>query len=53
VRSGMTEDDFVRACRRDLIEAEDDEETETWERAAPLWQSYLGLRRYWDKRAQP
>jgi glyoxylase-like metal-dependent hydrolase (beta-lactamase superfamily II) len=52
VRSGMTEDEFVAACRRELAEGEGNEQTETWELAAPLWQSYLGLRRYWDKRAE-
>jgi len=53
VRSGQTQDEFVEACRRDLIEAEGDAAADTWERAAPLWQSYLGLRRYWDRRVRP
>ena len=51
VRSGMSEEEFVAACRRDLAQAEGEDDTEVWEKAAPLWQSYLGLRRYWDKRA--
>ena len=47
VRQGMEQDEFVEAARADL---EDDiGEAEYYERAAPLWQSYLGLRRYWDK----
>ena len=52
VRSGMSEDEFVAACRADLIEAKNPDDPDVWEKAAPLWQSYLGLRRYWDKRAQ-
>ncbi len=51
VRSGMSEDEFVAACRADLLEAEDPDDPDVWEKAAPLWQSYLGLKRYWDKRA--
>jgi glyoxylase-like metal-dependent hydrolase (beta-lactamase superfamily II) len=48
VRQGMDEDEFVEAARADI-----EEEGEAWyyERAAPLWQSYRGLRRYWDKAA--
>jgi glyoxylase-like metal-dependent hydrolase (beta-lactamase superfamily II) len=51
VRDGATEDEFVAAARADLEADEDD--VEPWERAAPLWQSYAGLRRYWDKRVTP
>jgi glyoxylase-like metal-dependent hydrolase (beta-lactamase superfamily II) len=50
VRSGMSEQEFVAACRADLVEAEGDV-SDLWEKAAPLWQSHAGLRRYWDKRA--
>jgi glyoxylase-like metal-dependent hydrolase (beta-lactamase superfamily II) len=46
VRQGMEEDEFVEAARADLDEAD---EATYYERAAPLWQSYRGLRRYWDK----
>jgi len=28
------------------------DEADTWERAAPLWQSYAGLERYWRKREE-
>jgi glyoxylase-like metal-dependent hydrolase (beta-lactamase superfamily II) len=48
VRDGASEDEFVAAARADLAADEDD--LEPWENAAPLWQSYAGLRRYWDKR---
>ena len=53
VRSGLSEDEFVAACRRDLIEAEGADDADVWEKAAPFWQSYLGLRRYWDKQGSP
>jgi glyoxylase-like metal-dependent hydrolase (beta-lactamase superfamily II) len=48
VRDGAGEEEFVAAARADLAADEDD--LEPWEKAAPLWQSYAGLRRYWDKR---
>ena len=48
VRQGMDEDEFVEAARADI---EDEGEAWYYERAAPLWQSYRGLRRYWDKAA--
>ena len=40
--------EVVAAARRDLLEA-DVTDAPYYERAAPFWQSYLGLRRYWDK----
>jgi glyoxylase-like metal-dependent hydrolase (beta-lactamase superfamily II) len=43
------EDTWVRKTRRDLEAAERDD-ADRYERAGPLWQSYAGLRRYWDKR---
>jgi glyoxylase-like metal-dependent hydrolase (beta-lactamase superfamily II) len=50
VRDGASEEEFVTAARADLAADEDD--LEPWERAAPLWQSHAGLRRYWDKRRE-
>ena len=47
VRLGMDEDEFVDAARRRRGPGRGD----VYERAAPLWQSYRGLRRYWDKAA--
>ncbi len=44
VRDGADEADFVITARADL-----GPEAELYERAMPLWQSYAGLRRYWDK----
>jgi glyoxylase-like metal-dependent hydrolase (beta-lactamase superfamily II) len=52
VRSGMSEEAFTAACRRDLVDTEGEGDADVWEKAAPFWQSYLGLRRYWDKRPQ-
>jgi glyoxylase-like metal-dependent hydrolase (beta-lactamase superfamily II) len=49
VRQGMDEDEFVEAAR---VDTEDEGEAWYYERAAPLWQSYRGLRRYWDKAAR-
>jgi glyoxylase-like metal-dependent hydrolase (beta-lactamase superfamily II) len=45
VGSGMSEQDFVAAGRAD---AGDD--ADLYDRVAPLWQSYLGMKRYWDTR---
>jgi glyoxylase-like metal-dependent hydrolase (beta-lactamase superfamily II) len=50
VRDGADEQAFVTAARAEL-EAEAPDEARTYELAAPLWQSYAGLKRYWDKRA--
>jgi glyoxylase-like metal-dependent hydrolase (beta-lactamase superfamily II) len=49
VRLGMDEDEFVETARADLYEVDGEEQAPYYERAAPFWQSYAGLRRYWDK----
>ncbi len=51
VRTGMDERAFAAAARSDLAAA-GEPEAERYERAAPFWQSYAGLRRYWDKRLE-
>jgi glyoxylase-like metal-dependent hydrolase (beta-lactamase superfamily II) len=51
VRDGMTEEEFVAAARHDL-EDDDSGDAPYYERAAPFWQSYAGLKRYWDKRRE-
>jgi glyoxylase-like metal-dependent hydrolase (beta-lactamase superfamily II) len=51
VAEGMTEQEFVGACRAEL-ETQVRADIEAYEKAAPLWQSYLGLKRYWDKRRE-
>jgi len=45
VGGGMDQQGFVDAVRADLGADADD-----YDRVAPLWQSWQGLRRYWDKR---
>ena len=47
VRDGMSTEEFEAAARSDAGDAAD-----LYERAGPFWQSWQGLRRYWDKRAQ-
>jgi glyoxylase-like metal-dependent hydrolase (beta-lactamase superfamily II) len=47
VRQGMSEEEFAEAAHADL--AEEDGDAPYYERAAPFWQSYAGLKRYWDK----
>jgi glyoxylase-like metal-dependent hydrolase (beta-lactamase superfamily II) len=49
VEDGADEDAFVRAVREELP----DEERDAYDRAMPFWQSYRGLRRYWDRRVTP
>jgi glyoxylase-like metal-dependent hydrolase (beta-lactamase superfamily II) len=51
VEAGMSEDEFVHAGRADL-EGRVGEDADVWQKAAPLWQSYVGLRRFWDKRRE-
>jgi len=46
VENGASEEEFVAAARADLPPDESDD----YNRAMPFWQSYAGLRRYWDTR---
>jgi glyoxylase-like metal-dependent hydrolase (beta-lactamase superfamily II) len=48
---GLDGDAWIDAARRNLVAAVGDE-AGLWERAAPLWQSYAGMKRYWDKRGE-
>ncbi|HZT90492.1 MAG TPA: MBL fold metallo-hydrolase [Gaiellaceae bacterium] len=45
VRGGMSQDEFVAAA---LADAGDD--ADAYDRVAPFWQSWLGLKRYWETR---
>ena len=45
VRDGLSQEEFVAAA---LTDAGDD--AEAYDRVAPFWQSWQGLRRYWDTR---
>ena len=47
VAEGVTEEEFNESVRNDVVQAGGD--VETYERAMPFWQSYAGLRRYWEK----
>jgi glyoxylase-like metal-dependent hydrolase (beta-lactamase superfamily II) len=46
------EEDFVRAFDRELRDSTDAETTERFTQAAPPEQMFLGLERYWRKRAE-
>ncbi|MDP8911108.1 MAG: MBL fold metallo-hydrolase, partial [Actinomycetota bacterium] len=50
IEYGATEDEFVESAREELTEAGETDPS-AYERAMPFWQSYAGLKRYWDKRA--
>ena len=47
VERGASAAEFERAARADL-----GADAPEYEQAMPLWQSYAGLRRYWDKRRE-
>ena len=49
VEQGTSEEEFVAAGKADLPEGEGD----AYDRAMPFWQSYAGLKRYWDTVATP
>lgn len=51
VRAGATEEEFVRLAEQEL-RAGSAEAQPTYADAQDFRQSYLGLRRYWDKRAE-
>ena len=51
VGHGMDEATFIAAARADVVRS-DPEQAEAYFRAAPLWHCYLGLERYWRKRAE-
>ena len=47
-----SEEEFVRAAETDVRAAADQATAELFEQAGPFWQSYAGLRRYWDKKGE-
>ena len=51
VEAGATEEEFVEAGRAELA-ARVPGDPDLWQRAAPLWQSYRGLERYWNKKRE-
>jgi glyoxylase-like metal-dependent hydrolase (beta-lactamase superfamily II) len=48
VERGASEEEFVAAVHREADEPQQPE----YQAALPLWQSYAGLKRYWDKRRE-
>jgi glyoxylase-like metal-dependent hydrolase (beta-lactamase superfamily II) len=51
VEQGVTEEEFSESVRSDVAATGGD--VETYERAMPFWQSYAGLKRYWEQRLAP
>jgi glyoxylase-like metal-dependent hydrolase (beta-lactamase superfamily II) len=47
VGGGMEQEEFVEAARADA-----GEDADLYDRVAPLWQSWQGLQRYWQKRRE-
>ena len=47
-----SETEFVMAAKADVRAAADPATAELFEQAGPFWQSYAGLRRYWEKKAE-
>ena len=47
----MDQETFVAAARADCL-ASDPDQVDAYDRAAPVWQCYLGLERYWRKRRE-
>jgi glyoxylase-like metal-dependent hydrolase (beta-lactamase superfamily II) len=51
VEQGATEQQFVDAAREDIA-ARVPDDPDSWQRAAPFWQSYRGIERYLRKRRE-
>ncbi len=51
VGAGMSEQEFDEAARAD-VQDEGDAAVDEYARAMPFWQSYAGLKRYWDKQRE-
>jgi glyoxylase-like metal-dependent hydrolase (beta-lactamase superfamily II) len=47
-----TEEEFVAAAEAEVEAAADRATAELFQQAGPFWQSYAGLRRYWDKKEE-
>jgi glyoxylase-like metal-dependent hydrolase (beta-lactamase superfamily II) len=47
VGGGMEQEEFIAAARADA-----GADADRYDRVAPLWQSWQGMRRYWDKRRE-
>ena len=51
VGDGATEEEWTASVLAE-IRASGEQSDEEFESPMPLWQSYAGLRRYWDKKAE-
>jgi glyoxylase-like metal-dependent hydrolase (beta-lactamase superfamily II) len=51
VGRGLDEDEFSRMVRQELL-AEGVADVDAYDRTMPFWQSYAGLKRFWEKRRQ-
>jgi glyoxylase-like metal-dependent hydrolase (beta-lactamase superfamily II) len=49
VETRATEEAFIASALQE-VEADGESERDAYERAMPLWQSYAGLKRYFEKR---
>ena len=47
-----SEEEFVATAEADVRAVADAATAELFQQAGPLWQSYAGLRRYWDKKGE-
>ena len=47
-----SEEEFVRAAEAEVAATADPDTSELFQQAGPFWQSYAGLRRYWDKKGE-
>jgi glyoxylase-like metal-dependent hydrolase (beta-lactamase superfamily II) len=45
---GLTEPEFIDRVRESLVADDTRPDVEAYEHAMPLWQSYAGLKRYWE-----
>lgn len=52
IERGLTEAEFTRRVRESLVAHETRPDVDAYERAMPFWQSYAGLKRYWDTRGK-
>ena len=53
VGAGAGEQEFVAARLEELERLTGEPEAAAYQRAIPFWQSYAGLKRYWEKREEP
>jgi glyoxylase-like metal-dependent hydrolase (beta-lactamase superfamily II) len=52
VRNGATVEEFEVAAEHELEDGADPGTAESYRRASTFWQSWQGLRRYWDKKEE-